>query len=293
MPSSENYLELSDFTGLLIDNSLTALIKSLENQIQWREQITALDQLSDDEIFANLTSEDVSDWLIELDPDLPALFDHWQKLGGQGKFEVPKDTGLAHGLLEALGELGLDIGLNYTDKAIVVAGERYAVVLEAVKLHLANAAKNRLSVMKEMGLPALVADKVEIKTKMNLISSTRETGPAEPQPAVAPEEQSKGEVKGRNDRFGRVTPAAERAAAGGSSASRFGEAASPNPARKKIAAPVRAKIVGKLTDLEQIREKMPASQSHSINIAAAPTAESSDQQTVNAEITITLRSHFF
>lgn len=281
MPDNENYLELADFTGLLIDNTLSALIKSLESQVQWREQISALDRMTDEEILSSLSPSDITDWLEETDVSLIALFEKWQALDSKGQINLKADPDLENSLLGILNEIGAVAPASFNKDKILMAAD-FPAVIEEIKAHLMTAAKRRLSMMKEMGLPTLVAERVEIKSRMNLLSSAR--------PPIA-DEAAKTVAAGKA-KAAKKNQTAKKAKAELKAAAKAG----PAPGRQtahKIGAPVKAQIVGKLTDLEKIRERIAATQSHSINITASPTAENSDAQSVNAEITITLRSHFF
>ena len=281
MPANENYLELADFTGLLIDNTLSALIKSLESQVQWREQISALDRMTDEEILSSLSPSDITDWLEETDVSLIALFEKWQGLDSKGQINLKADPDLENSLWGILNEIGAVAPASFNKDKILMAAD-FPAVIEEIKAHLMTAAKRRLSMMKEMGLPTLVAERVEIKSRMNLLSSTR--------PPIA-DEAAKTVAAGKA-KAAKKSQTAKKAKAELKAAAKAG----PAPNRQtthKIGAPVKAQIVGKLTDLEKIRERIAATQSHSINITASPTAENSDAQSVNAEISITLRSHFF
>lgn len=281
MPDNENYLELADFTGLLIDNTLSALIKSLESQVQWREQISALDRMTDEEILSSLSPSDITDWLEETDVSLIALFEKWQALDSKGQINLKADPDLENSLLGILNEIGAVAPASFNKDKILMAAD-FPAVIEEIKAHLMTAAKRRLSMMKEMGLPTLVAERVEIKSRMNLLSSAR--------PPIA-DEAAKTVAAGKA-KAAKKSQTAKKAKAELKAAAKAG----PAPGRQiahKIGAPVKAQIVGKLTDLEKIRERIAATQSHSINITASPTAENSDAQSVNAEISITLRSHFF
>ena len=286
MSDNSNFLDLADYTGLLIDNTLSALIKSLESQIQWREQITAIDRMNNEEIYDSLTTAEIEDWLEDFMPDFLMFFEKWSEIKPEDKLDLLVDYEFEIPLAELYNEIGLEIpGYFFSDK--IIMGKDYDIVMHAVRLHLVEASKSRLAMMKDMGLPALVADRVEIKSKMNLVSeSVSEAAPsvnitspkAEPVKLVA-----KTRLVDSQD-----VPATTRA-----NLSKNSFKPVQNPRHTQLAKPVKTKIIGKLSDLEKIRTRIPATKTHSIKISASGTPSNTDHQIVNAEVSIILRSHFF
>ena len=278
MADEGDFLDLADFTGLLIDNTLSALIKSLESQIQWREQITALDHMSEEEVVASISDGDVDDWLLEIAVGLPDIFAKWSNIKPDDKLELNETSEMVLALMEALEEIS-EVLPEFLETKMIVFGREFEAVHRAIKLHLAVAAKSRLSLMKEMGLPALVADRIEIKSKMNLISERKTIGGVvddNTTQSVEGESGSKDEtakwVKKEGESI-RIEPIRN--------------------VRSNLAKPVKTQLIGSLTDLEKIRKRIPATLTHSVKIAASPTAQNSSEQNVNAEISIILKSHFF
>ncbi|MCF6221674.1 MAG: hypothetical protein L3J65_11230 [Robiginitomaculum sp.] len=286
MTDADDFLDLADFTGLLIDNTLSALIESLESQLQWREQVTALDRMNDDEIYNSLSDDDIDEWLEEFSPELPRLFKKWKASSPKSAISLVTKQDLASPLIDAFTEINADIPKSLLEKKVVI-GADYHPLLDSIKLHLVFAAKQRLSMMKDMGLPALVAERVEIKSKMNLVSVGKEikkTGDSHFKGKMLEPTGKSRTVQSPTKRRLDFKPGADRKAIGNRKKQKK---------ETRISKPLKGHIIGKLSDLERIRARIPATNTHSIKIATRPMVQNTDTQMVNAEISIVLRSHFF